>query len=130
METTPELELGAGHRREQQPCSPSSEVWLGSCDKCHLPYRTHPPKDISKPLELKCERMECTGTAVMKPLDGFPEKSDDEKWRDYFVLPIAAEMKHRGIGEMRIKLTEKGTAVFELLPENAESMHAGEDSRK
>jgi hypothetical protein len=46
-------------------------------------------------------------------------RTDDEKWRDHFVLPIATEMKRRGIGEMRIKLTEKGTAVFELLPENA-----------
>ena len=31
------------------------------------------------------------------------------------MLPIAMEMQRRGIGEMRIKLTEKGTAVFELL---------------
>jgi hypothetical protein len=57
---------------------------------------------------------------TMAPLAGFQEKTDDEKWRDHFVLPIAEEMKRRGIGEMRIKLTEKGTAVFELLPENAD----------
>jgi hypothetical protein len=56
---------------------------------------------------------------TLAPLEGFPEKTDDEKWRDHFVLPIAKEMKRRGIGELRIKLTEKGTAVFELLPENA-----------
>jgi hypothetical protein len=46
------------------------------------------------------------------------KRTDDEKWRDLFVLPIATEMKRRGIGEMRIKLTKKGTAVFEILPEN------------
>jgi hypothetical protein len=49
------------------------------------------------------------------------QKTDDEKWRDHFVLPIASEMKRRGIGELRIKLTEKGTAVFELLPENSQA---------
>ena len=64
--------------------------------------------------------MDCLGEVEMTPIEGFPEKTDDEKWRDHFVLPIAEEMKRRGIGELRIKLTEKGTAVFELLPENVE----------
>ena len=64
-----------------------------------------------------------TGVSLKTPEErtGFPEKTDEEKWRDHFVLPIAAEMKRRGIGEMRIKLTEKGTAVFELLPENSQA---------
>jgi len=44
---------------------------------------------------------------------------DDGKWSSRFVLPIATEMKRRGIGEMRIKLTQNGTAVFDLIPENA-----------
>lgn len=45
-------------------------------------------------------------------------KTDDERWRDHFVYPIALEMKRRGIGELRIKLKDNGKADFELLPEN------------
>lgn len=45
-------------------------------------------------------------------------KTDDEKWRDHFVYPIALEMRRRGIGELRIKLKGDGKADFELLPEN------------
>lgn len=46
-------------------------------------------------------------------------KTDDEKWRDHFVYPIALEMKRRGVGELRIKLKDNGKADFELIPENA-----------
>jgi hypothetical protein len=66
------------------------------------------------------------GTPFPAPLEGFTEKTDDERWRDHFVLPIAFEMKRRQIREMRIQLTENNTAVFELLPklpENFESTH-------
>jgi hypothetical protein len=50
--------------------------------------------------------------------EDFVKKANDDKWVEYFVHPIAQEMKRRGIGEMRIKMTDRGTAVFELLPEN------------
>lgn len=53
----------------------------------------------------------------MTPIGGFEEKSDDEKWRDHFVLPIAEEMKRRGIGELHI-IMKGGKAAYELLPEN------------
>jgi len=100
---------------DETACSPLPDVWIGNCPQCLTAYRTNPPANRTKRLTLKCGRYgQCNGIVPMAPLAGFPEKSDDEKWRDHFVLPIAEEMKRRGIGELRIKLTEKGTAVFEL----------------
>ncbi len=119
--TTPEQPAEEG--LDETTCSPLPDVWIGNCPQCHTPYRTNPPADRTKPLTLKCGRYgQCGGMVTLAPLEGFPEKTDEEKWRDHFVLPIAAEMKRRGIGEMWIKLTEKGTAVFELLPENVKHM--------
>ena len=44
-------------------------------------------------------------------------KGDDEKWRDYYVMPIVAEMKRRGIAEMHVVI-KGGKAAYDLIPEN------------
>jgi hypothetical protein len=83
--------------------SPSSRRY--KCDECH---DTGYFGDMGPGRAGNNEYVPCDCRRDTRP--------DDEKWRDNFVLPIATEMKRRGIGEIRIKLTEKGTAVFELIP--------------
>lgn len=103
----PNAKEKADDRLARTACSPSSRRY--KCDECH---------DTGYFGDMGPGR---AGNNEYVPCDCRRDKrTDDEKWRDHFVLPIATEMKRRGIGEMRIKLTEKGTAVFELLPENAE----------
>lgn len=59
-------------QRLHAPDSPA-EPWIGSCPKCRIAWRTIPPKDRSKPLELKCQGHQCDGIVVMTPIEGFPE---------------------------------------------------------
>ena len=59
------------------PSSVRAEPWIGNCPKCHSAYRTHAPEDTSKPLELKCGRMDCVGMVIMTPIEGFQETDND-----------------------------------------------------
>lgn len=88
-------------------CSPSSRRY--KCEECH---DTGYFGDMGPGVRGNNEWTECDCNRRLK--------TDDEKWRDHFVYPIALEMKRRGIGELRIKLKDNGKADFELIPENSQ----------
>jgi hypothetical protein len=96
-------------RRSAAACSPVARRY--QCDECR---DTGYFGDNGPGIRGNNEYTECDCRRKLK--------TDDEKWRDHFVYPIALEMKRRGIGELRIKLKDTGKADFELIPENAQAM--------
>ena len=79
MITTPEIELQGESPLGSDSCSPSwpLEPWIGNCPKCKIAYRTNPPLDTSRPLEIKCGRMDCDEMIRMTPIEGWPEPDND-----------------------------------------------------
>jgi hypothetical protein len=61
---------------------------------------------------------------TQKPTSSCTGRSDcsdhNESWKRHFIVPIAKEMKKRGVGYMAIIIRDDGKASFVLEP-NAES---------
>ena len=54
-------------------------------------------------------------------------RADDEKWRDHFVLPIAKEMKARGVAYMLITIRADGKAEYVLEPNEPECLKCAQN---
>ena len=119
--------------KTMKPCNNCGSIGGNiGCDTCGPPVREKQdaPDGCVYSRRYQCEECHDTGyfgdmgpgragNNEYVPCDCRRDKrTDDEKWHDQFVMPIATEMNRRGIGEMRIRMTGKGTAVFELIPEN------------
>lgn len=89
----------------REALSPAKTAANVSCEDCH---DTGYVGDMGPGIIGNREWHECDCRRGMK--------TDDEKWRDHFIYPIALEMKRRGIGELHIKIQENGKAAFELIP--------------
>jgi len=71
------------------------EPWIGNCPKCHTPWKTNPPRNPSRPLDLKCGRPECDGVVRMTPIGGFQTLSDkaaDNPFSDWAIIAQSLAM--------------------------------------